>query len=196
MNVYHLKGPAPYYTNSFLVVTDKGHAIAVDPAPSVQDINQVLREKNAQLTHILLTHGHFDHVYSVQQLRQHWNCMVYLDPADAKGTEQQPLTGGDAQYEEGGTIQVDEAVFTTWHTPGHTAGSWVIGCDGMLFTGDTLFASSVGRTDLDGGDPQEQRRTLKKLKALPLPNDTMVLPGHGEFSTLGEEKRSNPYFFM
>lgn len=196
MNVYHLKGPAPYYTNSFLVVTDAGHAIAIDPAPAVDAINQVLREKNAVLTHILLTHGHFDHVYSVQELCKQWNCKLYLDPADANGTDQQPLTSSDASYEEGGTIQVDEAVFTTWHTPGHTAGSWVIECGGMLFTGDTLFASGVGRTDLDGGNPQDQRRTLQKLKNLPLPNDTMVLPGHGEFSTLGQEKQSNPYFFM
>lgn len=196
MNAYHLKGPAPYYTNSFLVVTDAGHAIAIDPAPAVDAINQVLREKNAVLTHILLTHGHFDHVYSVQELCKQWNCKLYLDPADVNGTDQQPLTSSDASYEEGGTIQVDEAVFTTWHTPGHTAGSWVIECGGMLFTGDTLFASGVGRTDLDGGNPQDQRRTLQKLKNLPLPNDTMVLPGHGEFSTLGQEKQSNPYFFM
>lgn len=196
MNVYHLQGPAPYCTNSFLVVTDAGHAIAVDPAPSVEQIEKVLKEKNATLTHILLTHGHFDHVYSVNQLQQRWNCKVYMDSADANGTELQPLQGEYLPYQEEGTIQVDEAVFTTWHTPGHTEGSWIIECGGLLFVGDTLFAGAVGRTDLEGGDPAKQRQTLNKIKNLALPDDTTVLPGHGEFTTLGQEKAHNPYFFM
>lgn len=196
MQAYHLQGPAPYCTNSFLVVTDAGHAIAVDPAPSVEQIESVLKEKNAELTHILLTHGHFDHVYSVEELQRRWNCKVYLDASDATGSEYQPLKGEYCSYEDGGTIQVDEAVFTTWHTPGHTEGSWIIECGGLLFTGDTLFAGSVGRTDLPGGSSQEQRATLKKIKNLPLPDDTTVLPGHGAFTTLGEEKANNPYFFM
>lgn len=195
MHVYHLRGPAPYYTNSFLVVTDAGHAVAIDPAPDADQIGQVLKEKGAVLTHILLTHGHFDHVYSVEELRRRWNCVLHLDPADAAGSEEQPIAHSDAGYEDGGTIQVDEAVFTTWHTPGHTAGSWLIGCDGLLFAGDTLFAGGVGRTDLTGGSPAAQRQSLKKLKELPLPDDTTVLPGHGPFTTLGQEKASNPYLF-
>lgn len=196
MQVYHLHGPAPYYTNSFLVVTDAGNAIAVDPAPGVEQIESVLKEKNATLTHILLTHGHHDHVCSVEALQEKWNCKVYLDSADASGLELQPLRGTYEQYEDGGVIQVDEATFTTWHTPGHTEGSWLIECGGLLFAGDTLFAGSVGRTDLPGGDPKKQRETIQKIKNLPLPNDTTVLPGHGEFTTLGQEKETNPYFFM
>ena len=162
--------------------------MAVDPAPAADEIDRLLGEKNAKLTRIFLTHGHFDHVYSVEELRRRWNCPVWLDPADAKGNELYPMAKSDACYEDGTPIQVDEAEFTPWHTPGHTAGSWIIECAGLLFAGDTLFAGGVGRTDLEGGSPAEQRVSLKKIKGLPLPDDTTVLPGHGDFTTLGQVK--------
>lgn len=196
MNVYHLRGPAPYYTNSFVIVTDQGNAVAVDPAPAADEIDRLLAEKNAKLTRIFLTHGHFDHVYSVEELRRRWNCPVWLDPADAKGDEMYPVAKSDACYEDGTAIQVDEAEFTPWHTPGHTAGSWIIECAGLLFAGDTLFAGGVGRTDLEGGSPADQRASLKKIKTLPLADDTTVLPGHGDFTTLGQEKAENPYLMF
>ena len=195
MQVYHLQGPAPYSTNCFLAVTEQGSAVLVDPAPSVEQLNELLEQKQARLTHILLTHGHFDHVTSTKALRQQWGCKVYLDLADTAGSDLFPLAAQDVDgaYQDGGEIWVDEACFTTWHTPGHTGGSWVIASQGLLFTGDTLFAGSVGRTDL-GGSPADQRRTLERLKTLPLAPDTSVLPGHGPFSTLAQEFETNPFF--
>lgn len=195
MNVYHLVGPAPYSTNCFLAVTEAGSGVLVDPTASVQELEQLLKEKNAKLTHILLTHGHFDHVTHVVELAQRWGCKVYMDVQDAQGSELMPLLPAQITdgYQNGAGIAVDEVEFVTWHTPGHTAGSWVIYSQGLLFTGDTLFAGSVGRTDL-GGDPMEQRRTLQKLQNLPLVGDTKVLPGHGVFTTLQQEFETNPFF--
>lgn len=193
MPVYHLTGPAPYFTNCFVLVGGQGHAAVIDPAAPPEEINGVLAQSGAQLTHILLTHGHFDHVYSLEALCEQWPCKVYLDAADALGTAQLPVDLATLPYREGGEVQVDEFTFTAWHTPGHTPGSWLLFCEGLLFCGDTLFAGSVGRTDLEGGDAAAQRSSLAKIKALPLPGDTQVLPGHGPFSTLEEENRSNPY---
>lgn len=193
MPAYHLTGPAPYFTNCFVLTTAQGHAAVIDPAAPAGQIAQVLEKSGAQLTHILLTHGHFDHVYSLAELCDTWRCQVYLDPADAKGSAQLPVDFATLPYRDGGALQLDELTFTTWHTPGHTPGSWLLFCEGLLFCGDTLFAGSVGRTDLSGGDAAAQKKSLAKIRALPLPDDTQVLPGHGPFSTLGEEKKSNPY---
>ena len=83
--------------------------------------------------------------------------------------------------------------FTVWHTPGHTPGSVCLLCEHYLFTGDTLFAGSVGRTDLPGGSSRQLSESLKKLAGLPIPADAQVLPGHGELSTFGEELKNNWY---
>ena len=104
-----------------------------------------------------------------------------------------PLASADAAYPADGRLTVDELTFTVWRTPGHTPGSVCLYCNGYLFSGDTLFAGSCGRTDLPGGSTADMRRSLSLLAELPLPADTRVLPGHGEDTTLGEEKRHNPY---
>ena len=119
-----------------------------------------------------------------------------MDPADAGDTPLYPVGLPTLPYAEGGRIRVDELTFTAWHTPGHTPGSWLLGCEDLLFCGDTLFAGSVGRTDLAGGDADAQRASLAKIRALPLTEETRVLPGHGPFSTLGEEKDTNPYLAL
>ena len=92
-----------------------------------------------------------------------------------------------------GDINVDELTFKTWHTPGHTHGSWVILCGDMFFTGDTLFHGSIGRTDLPGGSMMQMEESLQKLLELPVPDKARVLPGHEAFSTMADEKRHNYY---
>ena len=104
-----------------------------------------------------------------------------------------PLSAADCGYAEDGTVTVDELVFTAWHTPGHTPGSVVLLCGGYLFCGDTLFAGSIGRTDLEGGSSAQMAESLRKLAKLPIPRETQVLPGHGEFSTFGDELDNNYY---
>lgn len=191
MKVLHLTGPAPLETNSFVLLGDTGRALVIDPAPSLAAFEKAL--EGAPVEAILLTHGHYDHMTGLADLQKRWNCPVYLDPADAAGTPLMPAGPGTLGYTDGGTLELAGLSVTCWHTPGHSKGSWVLFCQGLLFTGDTLFAGDVGRTDLAGGSWQELCRSMEKLRALPLPDDTRVLPGHGPFSTLGAEKAANVY---
>ena len=87
---------------------------------------------------------------------------------------------------------MDELNFKIWHTPGHTPGGVVIACGNQLFCGDTLFAGSCGRTDMEGGSSAQMQRSLSLIADLPLPDETQVYPGHENFTTLGRERRSNP----
>lgn len=193
MKAFHIVGPAPLCTNTFLLVTEAGHAVAIDPAADAEMYEKALEQTGAKLTHILCTHGHYDHVGAVQELKKKWNCKVYLDPADAQGTRSLPMTQSDSGYVDGGEIKVDELTFKTWHTPGHTQGSWVILCGNMFFTGDTLFHGSIGRTDLPGGSMLQMEKSLQKILKLPIPDNAQVLPGHEAFSTMADEKRHNYY---
>lgn len=195
MKIQHIPGAPPLYTNTFLLVTDAGHGILVDAAAAPQTYLDALEKEGASLTHILLTHGHYDHVGAVAALRQKTGCKVYMDPADALGSQMQPLTRDlvDEGWPAGDELTIDELTFRIYHTPGHTPGSVCLGCGGLLFSGDTLFAGSCGRTDLPGGSIAQMQKSLSLLAALPLPDETQVLPGHEAFSTLGRERRSNPY---
>lgn len=193
MKAFHLLGAAPFYTNSFVLITDAGHAVVIDPAAEVQEYDKIFKDNNAKLTHIFCTHGHYDHVGSAGVLSREWGAKVWCEPADCMGVQLFPLKSADSGYEEGQTIQVDELTFTVWHTPGHTEGSVVLLCGEYLFVGDTVFQGSIGRTDLNGGSSRKMDESLRKFAALPIPKETQLLPGHGDFSTFGEELNSNFY---
>lgn len=193
MKAFHLLGEAPLYTNSFVLISDAGSAVIIDPAAAVQEYDKLLREHGAKLTHILCTHGHYDHVGSAQALRTEWGAKLYCEAEDLAGDRMYPLAAADSSYTEGGTIRVDELAFTVWHTPGHSQGSVVILCGEYLFVGDTVFQGSIGRTDLEGGDMRQMDRSLRKFAALPVAKETQLLPGHGGFSTFGEELAGNFY---
>ena len=148
---------------------------------------------NATLTTILCTHGHYDHVGSAGVLSREWKARIYCEPADCRGSQLFPLKSADSGYQEGEKLTVDELTFTVWHTPGHTEGGVVLLCGDYLFVGDTVFQGSIGRTDLEGGSMQKMDASLRKLAGLPIPKETQLLPGHGDFSTLGEELANNFY---
>lgn len=195
MKIQHIPGVAPLYTNTFLIVTDAGHGIIVDAAAAPQTYLDALQAEQAQLTHILLTHGHYDHVGAVAALRKATGCKVYMDPVDAAGNQMLPLTRDlvDENWPANGELKIDELTFKIYHTPGHTPGSVCLLCGELLFSGDTLFAGSCGRTDFPGGSMPQMQQSLSLLAELPIPDTVQVLPGHESFSTLGRERRSNPY---
>ena len=193
MKAFHLVGPAPFYTNSFLLISDAGHAVIIDPAADVQNYEQILQEHNAVLTTLLCTHGHFDHVGSAEALRRKYHAVLYCEADDLAGDKMYPLSEADHGYAEGQTVTVDELQFTAWHTPGHTPGSVVLLCENYLFVGDTVFQGSIGRTDLEGGDSRKMDESLRKFAALPVPPEAQILPGHGDFSTFGQEVATNFY---
>ena len=195
MKAFHLVGPAPFYTNSFLLISDAGNAVVIDPAAEVQEYDKILKEHGGKLSLILCTHGHYDHVGSAGTLRREHKARLYCEPVDCRGTQLLPLKAADVDsgYEEGETIAVDELKFTVWHTPGHTEGSVVLLCENYFFVGDTVFQGSIGRTDLEGGDSRKMDESLRKFAALPVQPEAQILPGHGDFSTFGQEVATNFY---
>ena len=128
-----------------------------------------------------------DELLLLREFRMGVNQFIYNMPAG------HPLKSADSGYQEGEKLTVDELTFTVWHTPGHTEGGVVLLCGDYLFVGDTVFQGSIGRTDLEGGNMQKMDASLRKLAGLPIPKETQLLPGHGDFSTLGEELANNFY---
>lgn len=188
MKFIHIVDGPPLYTNCFLLIGNEGHAVAIDPAAPAGQFAKQLEENGATLTHILLTHGHHDHIGSVEALRQQYGARVYIGAADAA----QFGIAADETYTDGGSIVVDDMKFTTIFTPGHTPGSVCIRCGEWLFSGDTLFAGDIGRTDFAGGSRADMTASLKKLLR-EVPDNPQVLPGHEEFSTMDAERQTNPY---
>ena len=179
-----------YQVNCYVVHNeDSDRCVVIDPGYEPKKIAAFLREKGLKLEAILLTHGHFDHVGGVKALAE--NCKVYLH--ELERTMPQALTAGPLYATDGYSAQFEIAGmnFTVLHTPGHTPGSVCLICEDAMFSGDTLFAGSCGRTDLPGGDWATIHSSLKRLKDLP--GDYRVFPGHGEDTTLAQERQFNPY---
>lgn len=180
-------------TNCYLVADGDGNAAVIDPATAPERILQTARDSSLTIQAILLTHGHFDHVGAVAGLTQALRCPVWMHENEL--TLPEYLTDGPLYYTdgygEGDTVTVGGLQFTVLHTPGHTPGSVCLRCGDALFTGDTLFAGSCGRTDFSGGSGSEMCRSLRRLAQLP--GDLAVYPGHGGATTLAREKRENPY---
>lgn len=194
MKLCHIQGPWPLNTNTFLLFTDAGNAVAIDPAAAPEAYLAELEKNHARLTHIFLTHGHYDHVGAVMALQKATGAATYMDKVDAQGDQMFPLLPDAVEpWPQNDKIAVDELQFTLWHTPGHTPGGVCLYIPGHLFSGDTLFAGSCGRVDLPGGSVAQMKQSLSLLANLPLPDETKVYPGHESFTTLGQERRSNPY---
>ena len=180
-------------TNCYLVADEDGNTAVIDPAAAPERILQTARESSLTIQAILLTHGHFDHVGAVAGLSQALRCPVWIHENEL--TLPEYLTDGPLYYTdgygEGDTVTVGKLNFSVLHTPGHTPGSVCLRCGDALFSGDTLFAGSYGRTDFSGGSGSEMCRSLRRLAQLP--GDLAVYPGHGEATTLARERRENPY---
>lgn len=183
-----------YRTNCY-IVCDKGSKTCciIDPGYDADAILDKLDSLGLKAEAILLTHGHFDHVGAVKELAAETGCKVYLHPADL--TMPPMMTAGKLYYtdtyDEGDVLHLAGLTFTVLHTPGHTPGSVCLQCETSLFSGDTLFAGSCGRTDLPGGNWDAIASSLKRLSALE--GNLWILPGHGSTSTLRDEKKYNPY---
>ena len=183
-----------YQTNCYILHQEASSScVVIDPGYTPEVILDFLSGKGLTLEAILLTHGHFDHVGAVRDLAAETGCRVYLNPDDLSMPPK--LTAGPLYYtdtySEGDTISPAGISFQVLSTPGHTPGSVCLIAEDFLFSGDTLFAGSCGRTDLPGGSTRAIRESLRRLAALP--QDYSVHPGHGESTTLAWEKQYNPY---
>lgn len=181
-----------YQTNCYLVrQAGQTQCVLIDPGYAADFLLDTLNAKGLELSAIALTHGHFDHVGAVRDLAAETGCRVYLSGDELSLPP--AITAGRLYYTDLYTDRFTAAgiPFTVLKTPGHTPGSVCLRTGSLLFSGDTLFAGSCGRTDLPGGNPADMRASLKLLAAIP--ENLTVYPGHGEATTLDAEKRYNPY---
>ena len=183
-----------YQTNCYIIhEACTNRCCIIDPGYFSDDILEHLNREGLEAEAILLTHGHFDHVGAVREIAAETGCKVYLHSADLSMPPM--MTAGKLYYtdtfDEGDTLSLAGLSISVLHTPGHTPGSVCLLVEDAIFSGDTLFAGSCGRTDLPGGDWDTICHSLQRLKALE-PN-YRVFPGHGESTALDDEKRYNPY---
>ncbi len=191
MKAFQFHGAPPYLTNSFLLVSEQNNAVIIDPACEASVYQPVLEECGAKLVAIFCTHGHFDHVVSAQALRDTYGATLYCNAEDLRGNRIFPLTAADEALADKAVIAIDEMSFQVLRTPGHSQGSVCIQCEDLLFTGDTIFKGSIGRTDIEGSDPNTMLETIRTFITLGLPADTHILPGHEALSTYGHELATN-----
>lgn len=190
----HVLPLGDYQTNCYIVHEENStDCLIIDPGYEPEIISSYLEEKSLTPEAILLTHCHFDHVGAVKDLAAQYDCKVFLDKKELAMPPM--LTNGPLYYTDGygdgDTLTLAGIPIQVLETPGHTPGSVCLIMEDTLFSGDTLFAGSCGRTDLPCGDARAMRDSLRRLAALS--GNYRVCPGHGPSSTLNREKKTNPY---
>jgi len=190
--------------NCYLLASEEGkEAVVIDPGGDAELILNALRENCLLPTYIINTHGHVDHTLANSSLAKATSAKILIHREDAKmlsdpeanlsGWFNQEITSSaDELLENGQIIEVSNLKIEVIHTPGHTRGGICLKVKDKVFTGDTLFASGIGRTDLPGGDYKTLLDSIRQ-KLLTLPDETIIYPGHGESSTIGQERKENPF---
>jgi len=192
--------------NAYIVAhAASGKAAVVDPGEEGEQILRQLSDRGLTLDKILLTHGHFDHVGGVRILKERTGASVHIHPEEVDRMLGAPRQGAmfglavprppapDVLVKDGDIVPFANHGFRVLHTPGHTPGHVTFVAGGLAFVGDLIFAGSIGRTDLPGGSHEALLRSVRS-KIFTLPDETILFPGHGPATTVGEEKRTNPFF--
>ena len=193
MNIVTITGGS-LYTNCYMAWGENSNTcILVDPGFDAEQILEQVRSQGKQVEAVLLTHGHFDHVGGAKGIAQATGCKVYIHKADLELPNK--LTLGTIpctdHYDEGDTLNLAGLTLRVMHTPGHTPGGVCLVGEDVIFSGDTLFAGTCGRTDLPGGSYAQISQSLTRLADLE--GNYRVFPGHGEATNLDLERRCNPY---
>ena len=197
----------PLQCNCSVIGDEQTHeAMVIDPGDQIEGILEILRQEKLTLKQIVITHAHIDHVGGAMKLKAATGAPILMNQNDHALLKMLDMQAAWVGMRPPGNVQVDEAIgqgrvlkigeisSNVIHTPGHTEGSICIYFPGekKLIAGDTLFAGSIGRTDLPGGSMDKIMRSLHTL-VLALPDETEVVPGHGPSTTIGEERETNPF---
>ncbi|MDO9574242.1 MAG: MBL fold metallo-hydrolase [Candidatus Contubernalis sp.] len=194
-----------FMSNCYIVgCNDTKDAVVIDPGSEPEVILATLEEMDLKVKYIIATHGHIDHIGAVKEVREATKAPVIIHNEDAALFENTHenlsmfvgseliLSPAEKTVVEGDTISFGNYTMKVIHTPGHTRGGMSLHMDGVVFTGDTLFAASIGRSDLPGGNHRQLTCAIKE-KLFPLGEATVVYPGHGPESTIGREMKVNPF---
>lgn len=197
----------PFQMNCYVVADDTTReGVVIDPGDETEALLELIREEGLAIRAILLTHAHLDHVARAQDMKEALGVPMYLHPADMpllKAVPQQAVMLGlpaprvptvDGPLEEGTPFEAGPLRFEVRHTPGHSPGGVCLIPEGekVAFVGDAVFAGSIGRTDLPGGDYDTLIRSIRE-EILTLPDEVVLYSGHGPPTTVGRERRSNPF---
>lgn len=196
----------PIMANCYILGCEEtGKAAVVDPGDDADRILRLLADRKLTVAAIVNTHGHFDHVGGNQRLKAATDAPLMIHAGDAPmlkrlaadasmfGLSAENSPAPDRTVDEGDSVEFGKLSLTVLHTPGHSPGGIALRGDGCVFVGDTLFAGSIGRTDLPGGNYETLIRSVRE-KLFVLPDDTRVFCGHGPETTIGREKKHNPFF--
>ena len=198
MKLYHLQS-GPLNVNSYFLVNDKKQAVVIDSGENYKKIKQVSEQYGFDIKAVLLTHAHFDHAGNAKKLQDD-GAKIYISKTDAPKLLNEDNLGSsfgrkfdyltaDYTFSDGEILNICDITIKVIATPGHTDGSVCFMVDNALFTGDTLFLGSVGRTDFKSGNREDMVNSIKKLFSLD--GDFTVYPGHDEFTTLERERKYN-----
>jgi hydroxyacylglutathione hydrolase len=208
--ILEVRAVAPFYKNGFVVGCERTHeAVVIDPGDEADELLAAVRDRSVDVTHILLTHAHIDHITGVAQVKDALDVPVYLHrddlPLYEHAVDQGKIFGFTVRqpppidvYYDLSPIHFGDYEVRVHHTPGHCPGGVClqIGQKGRpgshLFVGDTLFAGSIGRTDLPGGNYEVLMRSITEV-LFPLGDASIVHPGHGPDTTIGRERQNNPF---
>ena len=191
-----------WMTNCYLIEGERG-VVVIDPGYKREAILDFLKENEDKERLILLTHGHFDHIGGAEYLRLETGVKIGIGALDEPALSDDVLNcavnfkrvispfNADYLYNDGDVISVGDITLKVMHTPGHTVGGVCYLADGVVFTGDTLFKGTIGRDEFPGGDLETLKKSVKRLYTLD--EDTVIYAGHGDSSTIGEEKNENPF---
>jgi hydroxyacylglutathione hydrolase len=193
-----------FQENCYLVEDeDAGAAVIIDPGSEPARLTAAVEQSRARLLAIWLTHAHLDHLGGIAGIKRKWDVPVYLHPDDLRlfraADRQAQLYGlpydhppmPEREFADGDEVSVGTLSFTVMHAPGHSPGHIVLHGNGVAFVGDCLFAGSIGRTDLPASNGVDLERSLERIASLP--PGTVVYPGHGPATTIGEERATNPF---